>query len=112
MATFLVLQGPDKGRTFRVMSESAVIGRKGDQIPLSDRTVSRRHALVVRQPDGVRVLDDRSLNGVFVNGERVEWSPLRDGDEIVLGCHCLRYLHVETVAASSAASDAPGEPVA
>ncbi len=37
-----------------------------------DPTVSRRHALVVRQPDGVRVLDDRSLNGVFVNGERVE----------------------------------------
>ncbi|MFN8132788.1 MAG: FHA domain-containing protein [Solirubrobacteraceae bacterium] len=89
------------------------IGRSlAADIRFDDPTVSRRHALVVRQPDGVRVLDDRSLNGVFVNGERVEWSPLRDGDEIVLGCHCLRYLHVETVAASSAASDAPGEPVA
>ena len=40
---------------------------------------------IVRQPDGVRVLDDRSLNGVFVNGERVEWRELRDGDEIVVG---------------------------
>jgi pSer/pThr/pTyr-binding forkhead associated (FHA) protein len=48
----------------------------------------------VRGPDGVRVLDDRSLNGVFVNGERVEWSPLADGDEIVVGRHSLRFLDV------------------
>ena len=42
-------------------------------VRFDDPTVSRRHALIVRQADGVRVLDDRSLNGVFVNGERVEW---------------------------------------
>ena len=57
-----------------------------------DPTVSRRHALIVRQPDGVRVLDDRSLNGVFVNGERVEWRVLRDGDEIVVGRYRLHFL--------------------
>lgn len=87
------------------------IGRSlAADIRFDDPTVSRRHALVVRQPDGVRVLDDRSLNGVFVNGERVEWSPLRDGDEIVVGCHCLRYLHVESVPAG-AAGEAAGEAV-
>jgi pSer/pThr/pTyr-binding forkhead associated (FHA) protein len=48
----------------------------------------------VRQPDGVRVLDDRSLNGVFVNGERVEWRALADGDEIVVGRYRLQYLHL------------------
>jgi len=42
----------------------------------------------------VRVLDDRSLNGVFVNGERVEWSALRDGDEIAVGRHILHYIEV------------------
>jgi DNA-directed RNA polymerase subunit RPC12/RpoP len=67
-----------------------------------DPTVSRRHALFVRQPDGVRVLDDRSLNGVFVNGERVDWRVLRDGDEIVVGRHRLAFLHVARVEAPAA----------
>ncbi len=61
-------------------------------VRFDDPTVSRRHALLVRQPDGVRVLDDRSLNGVFVNGERVEWRMLEDGDEIVVGRYRLCFV--------------------
>jgi pSer/pThr/pTyr-binding forkhead associated (FHA) protein len=61
-------------------------------VRFDDPTVSRRHALIVRQADGVRVLDDRSLNGVFVNGERVEWSVLKDGDEILVGRYRLYFL--------------------
>jgi predicted nucleic acid-binding Zn-ribbon protein len=61
-------------------------------VRFDDPTVSRRHALLVRQPDGVRVLDDRSLNGVFVNGERIEWRHLEDGDEIVVGRYRLRFI--------------------
>ena len=63
-------------------------------VRFDDPTVSRRHALIVRQPDGVRVLDDRSLNGVFVNGERVEWRALGHGDEIVVGRYRLTFLDV------------------
>jgi predicted nucleic acid-binding Zn-ribbon protein len=63
-------------------------------VRFDDPTVSRRHALIVRQPDGVRVLDDRSLNGVFVNGERVEWRVLQDGDEILVGRYRLGFLSV------------------
>jgi hypothetical protein len=71
------------------------IGRSlAADVRFDDPTVSRRHALIVRRPDGVRVLDDRSLNGVFVNGERVEWSRLRDGDEIIVGRHVLRYIEL------------------
>jgi pSer/pThr/pTyr-binding forkhead associated (FHA) protein len=66
-------------------------------VRFDDPTVSRRHALIVRQPDGVRVLDDRSLNGVFVNGERVEWSALSDGDEILVGRYRLHFLKVTEV---------------
>ena len=80
------------------------IGRSlAADVRFDDPTVSRRHALVVRQPDGVRVLDDRSLNGVFVNGERIEWHPLRDGDELVVGRHRIAFVHVPAV------SDEPDE---
>jgi predicted RNA-binding Zn-ribbon protein involved in translation (DUF1610 family) len=74
------------------------IGRSlAADIRFDDPTVSRRHALIVRQPDGLRVLDDRSLNGVFVNGERVEWSTMAGGDEIVIGRHRLYFLDVPAV---------------
>lgn len=63
-------------------------------VRFDDPTVSRRHALLVRQPDGVRVLDDRSLNGVFVNGERVEWRVLEAGDEIIVGRYRLHFVSV------------------
>lgn len=71
------------------------IGRSlAADVHFDDPTVSRRHALIVHQPDGVRVLDDRSLNGVFVNGERIEGRLLQDGDEIIVGRYRLGYLVV------------------
>jgi len=54
-------------------------------IRFDDPTVSRRHALVHCEEGEARVLDDRSLNGVFLNGERVEWGELHDGDEVAIG---------------------------
>jgi DNA-directed RNA polymerase subunit RPC12/RpoP len=55
-------------------------------IRLDDPTVSRRHALLVRAADDeIRLLDDRSLNGVRVNGKAVEWGTLADGDELGIG---------------------------
>ncbi|MGI9095288.1 MAG: FHA domain-containing protein, partial [Thermoleophilaceae bacterium] len=42
--------------------------------------VSRRHALIYRDDEGAKALDDRSLNGLFHNGERVELADLSDGD--------------------------------
>src|SRR5689334_19429749 len=76
----------DDAVAFALQREWTRIGRSlAADIRFDDPTVSRRHALIVRQPDGVRVLDDRSLNGVFVNGTRVEGRVLRDGDEIVVG---------------------------
>jgi len=70
------------------------IGRSGAaDIRLDDATVSRRHGLIVRTSgDELRALDDRSLNGLFVNGERVEWAPLADGDELEIGRYRLYVL--------------------
>jgi hypothetical protein len=55
-------------------------------IRLDDPTVSRRHALIVSEGNKpLRVLDDRSLNGLLVNGESVDWGRLSDGDELTIG---------------------------
>jgi pSer/pThr/pTyr-binding forkhead associated (FHA) protein len=82
-------------RAARLREGSTRIGRSDSaQVRFDDPTVSRRHALVVRQADGVHILDDRSLNGVFVNGERVEWRLLNDGDEIVVGRHRLDFIEL------------------
>ena len=63
------------------------IGRSATaDIRLDDPSVSRRHALIVSEkPDSLRVLDDRSLNGVFLNGDIVDWGRLGDGDELAIG---------------------------
>ncbi len=59
-------------------------------VRLDDPSVSRRHALVHRHPEGIRILDDRSLNGVFVCGQRViEERELENGDGIRIGRFCL-----------------------
>jgi hypothetical protein len=84
----------DEGFTvLRIADGWSRIGRsRSADIRFDDPTVSRRHALLVHRPGGeLSVLDDRSLNGVFVNGERTDWSELADGDELAIG----RYrLHV------------------
>jgi pSer/pThr/pTyr-binding forkhead associated (FHA) protein len=69
---------------------------------LDDPTVSRRHALVCRQAGRVRVLDDRSLNGLFLNGERVEWHDLDDGDELVIGRYKLHFIDIRVGSRQSA----------
>jgi hypothetical protein len=73
--------------TFPIERGWTRIGRSANaDLCLDDPSVSRRHALIVAEPGKqLRVLDDRSLNGVFVNGEAVEWAPLRDADELAIG---------------------------
>jgi predicted nucleic acid-binding Zn-ribbon protein len=82
-------------RTVPLTREWTRIGRSlAADVRLDDPTVSRRHALIVRDPKGVRLLDDRSLNGVFVNDTRVESRILNDGDEIIIGRYRLSLLSV------------------
>lgn len=88
----LVCRGADgELLDFEISEGWTRIGRSvSADIRLDDPSVSRRHALVVSEPGkSLRVLDDRSLNGVFVNGEEVEWGRLGDGDELVVGSFCL-----------------------
>jgi pSer/pThr/pTyr-binding forkhead associated (FHA) protein len=71
------------------------IGRSpASDILLEDPSVSRRHAVVVHRNGRAVLLDDRSLNGIFVNGERVGEAQLHDGDAIMIGHVSLRYVEV------------------
>ena len=92
MATLTVLQGPDKGRIFRTLNEATVLGREADQIPLSDRSVSRRHAELKPENGSWWVSDLKSANGTFVNDMRVrEPVRLKHGDQIKLGMTLIVY---------------------
>jgi pSer/pThr/pTyr-binding forkhead associated (FHA) protein len=74
------------------------IGRSiSADIRLDDPSVSRRHALVYRDADGAKVLDDRSLNGVFRNGDRVDLANLGDGDVLGIGRFALHFMCVAGV---------------
>jgi len=81
-------------RTFPIEQGWTRIGRSlTADLRLDDPSVSRRHALIVAEPGKpLRVLDDRSLNGLTVNGETVEWARLKDGDELSIGRYSLHVL--------------------
>jgi len=100
--------------TAQLTREWTRIGRSlAADVRFDDPTVSRRHALIVRHADGVRLLDDRSLNGVFVNGARVDGKTLQDGDEIVVGRYRLSFLRVpaDAEALEAAAPSAALHPI-
>ncbi len=100
---YLVFHDAGTIRSVPVPSNSMRIGRSlSAELRFEDPTVSRRHAVLLVEDDGVRVLDDRSLNGVFVNGERVLSQILRDGDEIVIGRYRLRFFDRTATAAAPA----------
>jgi pSer/pThr/pTyr-binding forkhead associated (FHA) protein len=71
------------------------IGRRTTaDIVIDDTTVSRRHALVLERGGAPVIADDRSLNGVYVNGRRVREARLHHGDEVQLGDRVLRFLEI------------------
>lgn len=90
MITLTVLQGPDKGRRFDLNDEQIMLGRLSEAVPLSDLTISRRHAMLESRTDGWVVHDVGAANGVFVNGKRVnKIASVKVGDQIRLGATLL-----------------------
>ncbi len=82
--------GPDQ--VFMLDLRITKIGRhQENDVMLAGPTVSSRHATVRREPVGVVIEDEGSLNGTFVNGVRVEQQLLEDGDRIQVGPHLLLF---------------------
>ena len=90
---YLAFEDDERVRVLPLQDGWTRIGRSlSAHVRFDDPTVARRHALVYRDETGARILDDRSLNGVFRNGERVDHAELEDGDEIALGRYRLYFV--------------------
>jgi hypothetical protein len=86
MALLVVRRGPNAGARFLLDHDVTTSGRHPDSdIFLDDVTVSRRHAEFHRGAGGFTVRDVGSLNGTYVNRERVESATLSSGDEVQIG---------------------------
>ena len=92
-ALLAVLRGPNAGSRFLLDSDLTLAGRHPDSdIFLDDVTVSRRHAEFYRQGGRFVVRDVGSLNGTYVNRERIEQVELHEGDEVQVGKFRLVFL--------------------
>ena len=84
-ALLVVQKGPGAGSRFLLDVDVVNAGRHPDsEIFLDDVTVSRRHAVFNRAGDSFTVSDVGSLNGTYVNRDRIEAHDLSDGDEVCL----------------------------
>lgn len=84
--------GPNEGARFLLDSQVTTAGRHPDaDIFLDDVTVSRRHVNFMKYDGGFEVIDAGSLNGTYVNGDRVDAVRLRNGNEVQIGKFRLTY---------------------
>jgi pSer/pThr/pTyr-binding forkhead associated (FHA) protein len=91
-ALLVVQRGPSAGSRFLLDTDVVSAGRHPDsEIFLDDVTVSRRHAEFRRGSDGYRVADVGSLNGTYVNRDRIDEVLLQGGDEVQIGKYRLVY---------------------
>ncbi|WP_232678595.1 FHA domain-containing protein [Nocardioides sp. R-C-SC26] len=85
-ALLVVQKGPGAGSRFLLDVDVTQAGRHPDsEIFLDDVTVSRRHAVFQREGDAFTVSDAGSLNGTYVNRDRIESVRLNDSDEVQIG---------------------------
>jgi FHA domain/zinc-ribbon domain len=89
----VVRHGPESGSSYRLELPVTTIGRHPDSdIFLDDITVSRRHVQLDKDDDGYVLRDVGSLNGTYVNHERVDETRLRHGDEVQVGRYRLSFV--------------------
>jgi pSer/pThr/pTyr-binding forkhead associated (FHA) protein len=85
-AMLVVQKGPSAGSRFLLDQDMVTAGRHSDsEIFLDDVTVSRRHAVFTREGDEFSVADAGSLNGTYVNRDRIDKVVLKDSDEVQIG---------------------------
>jgi pSer/pThr/pTyr-binding forkhead associated (FHA) protein len=94
VGALVVRRGRNAGSRYVLDGELTKAGRHPDsEIFLDDVTVSRRHVEIRRDGRDYTVRDVGSLNGTYLNRERVDEAPLRDGDELQIGSFKLVFVH-------------------
>ena len=90
----VVKRGPNAGSRFSLSEGTTTIGRHPDSdIFLDDVTVSRRHAEIIHEANRFTVTDAGSLNGTYLNRDRIEKADLHSGDELQIGKFRLVFLY-------------------
>jgi FHA domain/zinc-ribbon domain len=96
-ALLVVQRGPSAGSRFLLDTDVVAAGRHPEsEIFLDDVTVSRRHAEFRRSSEGYTVADVGSLNGTYVNRDRIDEVALQGGDEVQIGKYRLVYFASHT----------------
>jgi len=91
-ALLIAHSGPNAGARFLLDSDTTTAGRHPDaDIFLDDVTVSRKHVEFHRTPAGFEIVDTGSLNGTYVNHDRVDSVLLKNGSEVQIGKFRLTY---------------------
>lgn len=92
-AVLVVKRGPNAGTKLVLEGERVRAGRSPDnELFLDDITVSRHHAEFVPVAGGYQLRDTGSLNGTYLNRERIDAAPLANGDEVQIGKFKLVFL--------------------
>jgi hypothetical protein len=108
-ALLVVMRGPNAGSRFRLDGGLTTAGRHPDSdIFLDDVTVSRRHAELAFQGGAYTVRDVGSLNGTYVNRERIEDAELTGGDEVQIGKFRLLFLTSQNLGPNPSEADPRG----
>lgn len=98
-ACLVVIYGPELGRKYNIEGSEMTMGRStANDICVPQDAVSRHHATIVRDEQGVRLRDNRSTNGTYVNDQRIGgdvW--LKEGDQVRVGRSIFKFLSGENI---------------
>lgn len=92
-AFLLTLEGENKGKIYEVKTPSTIIGRKYGNIIIQDEMVSKKHAQIdILSEDIFYIKDLASTNGTYVNGKKISYQKLEEGDKIKIGNTTFKFL--------------------
>jgi pSer/pThr/pTyr-binding forkhead associated (FHA) protein len=92
-----ILKGNEAGAQFRIAGARVVFGRASDcDVVITDPSVSRNHAELIRVEGGYLLKDLKSSNGIFVNGKKITEHYLMSADIFTIGNHAYRYMEIES----------------
>lgn len=109
---YLVFSEGDELRVVALVGDWTRIGRStAADIRFDDPTVSRRHALIIREGDALKLVDDSSLNGIFVDRVRIDRYTLVDGDSFFIGRYQMTFISVTADVAAKGSAPPDSLPV-